>query len=62
MFDKVTIKDSSFIKGCNYINGELELIFKSGIYKYNVAKENFIEFLFSNSKGSYYNKHIKHIK
>lgn len=62
MFEKVSFKNSSFIKGAGYNDNQLTVRMNNREYTYPVNTETFIEFLFSESKGKFYNQNIKHKK
>ena len=63
MFEKIFVKNSSFIKRIGFGEGEVVIAMGSGKeYTYKIDTETFIEFLLSDSKGVFYNKNIKHKK
>lgn len=63
MFEKVYIKGSSFINKVGFNNKEMEVTMANGkVYNYTISNDIFIQFLFSESKGRFYNKSIKHKK
>lgn len=59
MFEKVFIKGSSFIKRIGFLDNEITVSMNGKTYTYEGDKNTFIEFLFSDSKGKFYNSNIK---
>lgn len=59
MFNKITIKNSSFVKGFSYEDGVLNIKLGKNEYTYIVNEELFIGLVLAESKGQYYNKFIK---
>lgn len=59
MFEKVFIKGSSFIKRIGFFDNEIVVSMNGKSYSYEGDRETFIDFLFSESKGKFYNSNIK---
>lgn len=59
MFLNVSIKNSSFIRRLCYEKGILEVYIKDKSYKYNINDKCFIDFIFADSKGKFYNQNVK---
>lgn len=61
MFEKVTIKKSSFIKEIGFVDNIITVTMKNNkIYQYPATSTLFLNFLMSESKGKFYNLNLKH--